>query len=206
MKADFRLQVLEYYNRAAEIYDLTEFIRQGTRRKAVRLAGCLPGERVLDVCTGTGEQALAFARLGAHVVGIDISEKMLQVASRKLIKPAPTWLAMDAARLQFPDKSFDISTVSLALHHMPEETQLQVLGEMARVTRRRVVIVEPHAPYRASLWQAWAFVASIVDQSEYMGEWVRQDFNHTCRSAGLEVENTWVEAFSLHRISLCRPA
>jgi len=53
---------------------------------------------------------------------------------------------MDATKLHFEDGAFDISTIGFALHHMLEPTQRRVLAEMVRVTRRKIVIVEPHTP------------------------------------------------------------
>ena len=80
---NFRRHVLYYYNRFASLYDLGEFIRYGTRQKAVALSGWQPGETVLDLCTGTGGLALAFASLGAPVVGVDIARGMLKRAAAK---------------------------------------------------------------------------------------------------------------------------
>ncbi len=113
---------------------------------------------------------------------------------------------MDATCLGFPDESFDVSVLSLALHHMPEAEQVNVLRELRRVTKRRIVIIEPEVPVKPNWFNAWAFVASVIDESEYMHEWVRQDFIGTCEEAGLRVEAVESSRFWVHRFILCRPA
>ncbi|MBU0512900.1 MAG: methyltransferase domain-containing protein [Chloroflexi bacterium] len=205
MERDFRQYVLHHYNRAANYYDIIEFIRKGTRPKVIEMSGWQPSEKVLDVCTGTGDLALAFARLGAEVIGIDIAENMLQRAAAKSNGEYITWLKMDATDLQFPANSFDVTTLSLALHHMPENTQHQVLSEIARVTRRKVVLVEPHQPFAQWMHSIWGFVASFVDKSEYMPQWVHQDFNQTCYKAGLKVDEIRVSTLAIHRLTACNP-
>ena len=205
IRNDFRRHVLQHYNRFAALYDFSEFIRRGTRRKAIILSGWHPGEKVLDLCTGTGELALAFARQGAEVAGADIARGMLKRAAAKSKGPNPTWVEIDATDLPFETKSFEISLLSLALHHMPKVVQLCVLRELRRVTHRRIVIIEPHTPANPRLFALWATVASLIDESEYMHEWVRQDFPSTCHAADLKVEFAQVSTLGLHRITLCDP-
>lgn len=202
---DFRNHVLHHYNHFAKYYDFTELIRWDTRYWAVALSDVKPGESVLDVCTGTGELAIAMARRGAHVTGVDISTSMLARATSKLVTPKPTFLEMDAVALEFHDQSFDISTISLALHHMPEDVQQRVLAEMWRVSRRKVVIVEPHTPRNPLFWKGWTVFANWIDESELMYEWVRQDFARTCQLADLDVERTQIATLGIHRITVCRP-
>ena len=205
VSGNFRNHVLYYYNRFAALYDLGEFIRKGTRHKAMSLSGWKPGEKVLDLCTGTGELALTFASQGAHVTGVDLARGMLKRAAAKSAGMNSTWLEMDATHLAFPNKSFEVAMLSLALHHMPEAVQMNVLRELCRVTRRRVVIIEPDVPVKPNWVPAWKFVASIIDESEYMHDWADQDFLGTCQMAGLSVESVYESTFGLHRIVLCIP-
>ena len=202
---NFRRHVLHYYNRFAPLYDLGEVIRRGTRQKAMDLSGWQPGERVLDLCTGTGELALTFASQGAPVIGVDLARGMLKRALAKGAGLSSTWLEMDATQLAFATKSFEVSMLSLALHHMPEPVQVNVLRELCRVTRRRVVIIEPDVPVKPNWVPIWKFVASVIDESEYTHEWADQDFLGTCASAGLSVESVEESTFGLHRIVLCTP-
>jgi ubiquinone/menaquinone biosynthesis C-methylase UbiE len=204
---DFRQHVLYHYNRFAALYDLGEFIRRGTRREALELSGWQPGEKVLDLCTGTGELALTFAARGAGVIGVDLARGALKVASAKSMdSAAAAWMEMDATRLGFADHSFDVSMLSLALHHMPEPVQVDVLKELCRVSRRRVVIIEPDVPVKPNWVSTYVLVASIIDESEYMHEWVHQDLMKTCERAGLQVEKLISTTYGLHRILLCDPA
>lgn len=205
VKRDYRWHILHHYNRHAHFYDRMEFIRRGTRRKAMILSGWHSGERILDLCTGTGEMALVFASQGANVVGTDIARGMLQRAANKSLGTASAWVEMDATHLAIADHSFEISMISLALHHMPVKVQARVLNELRRVTSRRIVIIEPDVPVDRRWSPLWSFVASIIDESEYMHEWVYQDFIDTCHTAGLKVESVHGTTFGLHRILLCDP-
>lgn len=201
----YQRYVLKYYNRFASLYDLGEFIRRGTRDKAVEMSGWREGERVLDLCTGTGGLGLRFTSRGAEVVGVDLARGMLKRAASKANGSRSYWLEMEATRLGFADDAFDVSVLSLALHHMPEAVQINVLSELRRVTRRRVVLIEPEVPVKPNWMPAWVFVANIIDESEHMHEWVKQDIEATCRKAGLKVEMIESSTFWLHRIILCDP-
>jgi ubiquinone/menaquinone biosynthesis C-methylase UbiE len=207
VKRDYRWHILQHYNRHAYFYDMMEFIRRGTRRKVMSLSGWRNGERILDLCTGTGEMALVFASRGAKVVGTDIARGMLKRAVNKSLgtASASAWVEMDATNLAIADRSFEISMISLALHHMPVPVQVRVLMELRRVTSRRIVIIEPDVPVDRRWSPIWSFVASIIDESEYMHEWVYQDFINTCHMAGLNVEAVHGTTFGLHRILLCDP-
>jgi ubiquinone/menaquinone biosynthesis C-methylase UbiE len=201
----YQRHVLYHYNRFAHLYDINEWIRQGTRQKTVELSGWHPGEKVLDLCTGTGTLARIFASHGADVVGVDLARGMLKRASSKTKGMKTNWSEMDATRLAFPDNYFELSVLSLALHHMPIVEQLSVLVELRRVTSRCVVIIEPDIPISPRWIPLWVFVANVIDESEYMHEWVHQDFPGTCHAAGLKVQAIHSTSFGLHRILLCDP-
>ena len=195
-----------FYNKIAHVYDLlAEHSEQPMRENGLEMLAVKPGETVLDLCTGTGELALTFASQGATVIGADLARGMLKVASTKGKALDSTWFQMEATNLAFADKAFDVSVLSLALHHMPENVQVNVLGELRRVTRRQVVIIEPDVPVKPNWVPIYAFVASIIDESEYMHEWVIQDLPRTCRTAELQVEGVHESTFGLHRILLCKP-
>jgi SAM-dependent methyltransferase len=128
------------YSRAARTYDrvgpspFTHFAR-----RLVELAAIEPNARILDVATGTGAMILAAgtrAGRGATLVGIDLSEAMLQRA-RDATKAAQLGnvelRVMDAQDLGFPDASFDYVLCGFALGSIPDPAR--ALGEMRRVLR-----------------------------------------------------------------------
>ncbi|MDV2988714.1 MAG: methyltransferase domain-containing protein [Dehalogenimonas sp.] len=114
------------------------------RKGIPEFAGMQPGEKVLDVCCGTGDQAMHIAGLGLEVYGIDLDERMIAVAEankRRTRRENISFQTADAAALLFKSRSFDYATISLALHEKPPEIQLQVIEEMRRVVKKGGVLV-----------------------------------------------------------------
>lgn len=105
-----------------------------------------PGERVLDVATGTGFTAFALAAAGASVVGVDLTVQMLQEGRRLGPEAAIHWVVGDAGALPFGTGTFDAVTVRRAPHHFPDLGG--ALAEMTRVLRPggRLGIVDQAAP------------------------------------------------------------
>ena len=106
-------------------------------------AGDLHGASVLDVGTGTGRAALAMARIGGKVTGIDTSQEMLRVARSHAEAEGleVEFVRGDAHALDFPDEAFDLVVSLRMLMHTPNWRQC--LGEMCRVARHRVIFDYP---------------------------------------------------------------
>ncbi|MEO7272398.1 MAG: class I SAM-dependent methyltransferase, partial [Vicinamibacterales bacterium] len=103
----------------------------------------ITGRTILDVGTGTGRAAIALARRGAVVTGVDASHEMLAVARTRAAdqRAEVTFLHGDAHGLDFPDHSFDAVVCLRVLMHTPDWRQS--LGELCRVARHRVVFDYP---------------------------------------------------------------
>ncbi|MBC7255920.1 MAG: methyltransferase domain-containing protein [Chloroflexi bacterium] len=95
-----------------------------------RLAQPRPGERALDVGTGTGLYAVRLASQGLRVVGCDPSSAMLDVAARK--GAAVQWCQAEAEHLPFGDGAFDLVLSVTVLEFVADP--LRALQEMYRVT------------------------------------------------------------------------
>jgi len=123
------------------INDLQSFgLHRRWKRLVAQLAEVQPGDRVLDVCCGTGDLAFVLAARGAKVVGMDFSDAMLAVARAKSQKMGSSvknlqFLHGDAQRTSFPDATFDIVTVGYGLRNLASWEA--GLSEMVRVARPR---------------------------------------------------------------------
>ena len=85
------------------------------------MSGWRSGERVLDhVHRDRRVGDCVSPRMGRQVVGVDLARGMLKRASPRATGTRSYWLEMDATHLAFADEVFDVSVLSLALHHMPE--------------------------------------------------------------------------------------
>lgn len=121
------------------------------RREAVKRGGIGPGQRVLDVCGGTGELAILCAREvrgDGMVVGIDFTAAMLAHAARKqrVLGLRIAWLQGDALALPFPDRSFDRVMIGFSTRNLADLTA--GLREMLRVLRAqgRLIVLETGHP------------------------------------------------------------
>lgn len=126
---DRAARVEDLFAAVAPRYDLLNDLQSlGLHRlwksRMVRLAQPRPTDRALDVCCGTGDIALDLARTGAEVTGLDFSEPMLAVARRRAEadrKPRRVrFLQGDALHLPFPDRSFDLVTISYGLRNLAD--------------------------------------------------------------------------------------
>lgn len=136
------------FDRIAGVYDaMNRVMTLGLDRRWRRLAAqevVWPGDRVLDVCCGTGELAIEAERRGGRVVGIDFSERMLDRARRK--SGTIEWVRGDALALPFPDGAFDAATVGFGVRNLSD---LRAgLVEIARVLRPggRIAVLEITSP------------------------------------------------------------
>ncbi len=93
---------------------------------------------VLDIGTGSGLFAEAFAAKGLQVTGIDANPEMLP-AARQFV-PTGTFQEGVAEALPFPDGSFDLLFMGLLLHETDDIAA--ALAEAYRVTRRRLAVLE----------------------------------------------------------------
>jgi ubiquinone/menaquinone biosynthesis methyltransferase len=117
--------VRRLFHTIADRYDLiTVLFSYGRDRhwkaRLVALADVRAGQRALDLATGTGDIAFGLAARGAHVVGLDITHRMLQLAKEKRPSPAAvTFVTGDMMALPFPDGAFDLVTTGYGIRNVP---------------------------------------------------------------------------------------
>jgi len=157
-------QVRAMFDRIAGFYDfmnsvMTAGLHHRWRERAADLTRLRPGDRALDVATGTGDLAIELARRvqpGGEVIGADFSHGMLERARTKA--PELTWEWGNALELPYPDDSFDAATVGFGARNFSDLER--GLAEMARVVRPggRVVVLEittPTKPPLSTFFSIW---------------------------------------------------
>jgi demethylmenaquinone methyltransferase/2-methoxy-6-polyprenyl-1,4-benzoquinol methylase len=141
------------------------------RNRTVRTVAVQPGELGLDVCSGTGDLALALQRAGARVIGSDFCPPMLRRAMAKVGTAAgPKFLAGDTLALPFRDGRFDFVTVAFGIRNVSDP--VAGLAEMARVTRPggRIVVLEFSRPRLPLLGAAYRlYFGRILPR---LGAWI----------------------------------
>ncbi|MEN7551404.1 bifunctional demethylmenaquinone methyltransferase/2-methoxy-6-polyprenyl-1,4-benzoquinol methylase UbiE [Rapidithrix thailandica] len=136
-------QVATMFNNVSPKYDLlNRLLSMGIdiywRKRAIRLLKKEPHDMILDVATGTGDFAIeALSLKPKKIVGVDISEGMLEVGRKKLEKLKLTdkiTLALgDSEKLNFEDNTFDAATVAFGVRNY--ENLVQGLADMKRVLK-----------------------------------------------------------------------
>jgi demethylmenaquinone methyltransferase / 2-methoxy-6-polyprenyl-1,4-benzoquinol methylase len=170
------------------------------KRQAIELCALRPGERVLDVATGTGD--LAFMEAAAvgpegQVVGVDSCAPMLQVARRRQ-RGAVDFYEGDAMDLRFPDASFDVVTIGFGLRNVADRGQ--ALREFRRVLRPdgRLMVLDFSTPNSKVLRAVHDFLYFVVMPAVgWAVAWHRDAHHYTADSI-----RTWVSRDELSKMML----
>ncbi len=173
----------------APFYDIIASPLTRARSRVVGFANAAKGSKVLDVATGTGGQALAFARRGYDTIGVDLSEAMLGIARRKNRYANARFEAADATRLRFEDAAFDVCTISFALHDMPITIREKVLKEMVRVTKPEgTILIVDYALPENKIGSAVAYRLVSLYEGEYYRTFIDSDLEGLLNATGISVQ------------------
>lgn len=166
-------QVEKMFDSIAHSYDLLNHtlslgIDRRWRRAAIDSLRPFSPQSILDVATGTGDFALLSARelKPAEVLGIDLSEGMMQVAREKVGKAGLAdvihFQKEDCLKLTLPDNRFDALTVAYGIRNFADLDR--GLREMLRVLRPggRLVIIELTAPVRFPMKQLFWLYSHVL--------------------------------------------
>jgi len=141
-------EVRAMFDRIAPVYDvMNRVMTAGLDLRWRRIAAeavVKPGDRVLDACCGTGDLAVASAKRGGVVTGLDFSPAMLERARRKL--SSATWVEGDLLALPFEAGSFEAATVGFGVRNVADLEQGLVELRRVLVHGGRVAVLEITQP------------------------------------------------------------
>lgn len=181
---DKKAQVEQMFDTISGEYDrLNRVISLGAdlrwRKKVVRYVANHQGQRLLDIATGTGDLAIAFAKKtkAQEIVGLDLSQGMLNQAIEK-VKGRPyadrlRFVKGDSEALNFEDNYFDAVTVSFGVRNF--EHLENGLAEIYRVLRPGglLVILETSVPDKFPFKQGYNLYSKGIMPS--IGRWFSKD-------------------------------
>jgi ubiquinone/menaquinone biosynthesis C-methylase UbiE len=182
-------EIRRLYNETAPSFNRREWLMEPLvfRRYRKKLVSQAKG-RVLEVSIGTGRN-LPFYNAGCEIIGVDISEKMLEEGRifNLNLGISVNLLAMDAENLGFKDGTFDTVTCTLSLCTVPNP--IQALSEMKRVCKPdgKILLLE-HVRSRNSflaIIQDWLTPLSI----RKIGCHLNRDALENAKKAGLEIDH-----------------
>jgi demethylmenaquinone methyltransferase / 2-methoxy-6-polyprenyl-1,4-benzoquinol methylase len=182
-QAGKKQQVARMFDRISGRYDfLNHFLSLGIdigwRKRAIQQLEILHPKLILDVATGTGDFAWQALSLEPEkIIGVDISEGMLDVGRKKMrdrkVDDRIELLAGDSENLPFDENKFDALIVGFGVRNF--ENLEQGLAEMLRVVRPggKVVILEFSKPQRFPFRQLYSFYFKLILPK--LGQWISSD-------------------------------
>jgi ubiquinone/menaquinone biosynthesis C-methylase UbiE len=154
---------------------LVDPLLRDIRKYIPEFSGMRAGDKVVDVCCGTGAQVLEYGRRGIVATGIDISPSMLKIAMRNIRRQKAVNVSFqlaDATSLPFPDGYFDYASISLGLHDKEKPIRYQIISEMKRVIKQdgTLILVDFQAPLPRNVWGVSArAIEFLAGRSHYQG-------------------------------------
>lgn len=140
-----RARTRRLFNRTAPYYWVVDRGLVPRYRQALTDLDLPPDLPVLDVATGTGALAQAFAERGHAVTGIDFAERLLARARRRV--PTAAFEHLDLVELpRFADASFGIVSLAYVLHGLSPELREFALAQARRIASRHVVVFDYSGP------------------------------------------------------------
>ena len=175
MNEDVYEQVKTQFGKTAQAYVTSTIHAKGEDLEALlELAGDVQNTRVLDVATGGGHTALAFARAGATVTATDLTPEMLQAAEAHLKEwVSITFQEANAEQLPFEPQTFEIVTCRIAAHHFAKPQAFVQEAARVLVPNGLFLLVDNVAPEDAGLAETMNHIERTRDPSHVRAHGVK---------------------------------
>ena len=201
-------RLIEIYRKKAKHYNITSrfspvpgYPQQSQRRRAVRALGLRPGDSVVDIACGTGQNFSLIEEAigpGGRIVGVDLTDAMLDRARHRIEANDFRNISLvqaDAAEFDFPAE-VDAIVSTYALSHVPECADVIAHGAEALSAGGRWVVLDLKAPEKAPRWLAQLGIA-LARPFGSIDEWVARRPWEAVRTAMQDelADVSWAELF-----------
>jgi len=192
-------KAIETYNKYAKIYADRTFnvILQFQQTEFISL---LPGKKILDIGSGSGRDSKHFKDEGLEVIGIDISDGLLEEAKKRA--PGVEFKKMDMLNMDFKENAFDGIWLAATLSDIEKKDAAKFLEDCKKVLKNKGIIY-------ISVKEG---EGEKVEKKEYLGNeerfysyYNKKELVDLLESVGFKVlksrktddlENTWIEIFA----------
>lgn len=175
-----------------DILDLTYFKRNSPRKAMLKLIED-KNINVLDICTGTGANAVVVAknRKNAKITGVDLSPKMLEIAANKIKQNGLdniNIIECNAANTELPTNYYDVIIISLVLHEINDKTASEILKEASRLLKKdgKLIVIEWEIP--KSILQKILFLPIMLLEPESFRKFIKKDKKQYFKKHGFSLK------------------
>ncbi len=151
-----------------------------------KFSGMKRGDKVLDVCCGTGDQVFYYGKEGIIATGVDLSPGMIKSAEKRKEKSGLTNVSFrvaNAKQLPFKDNSFDFASICLGLHEIKRDERDKIISEMKRVVKKEgfLIFIDFQVPLPSTI------ISYLVKAIEYFaGRNHHECFKEYLKQGGLD--------------------
>ena len=151
-----------------------------------KFAGMKIGDKVLDICCGTGDQVFYYTKKGIVATGVDLNPEMIKIAERNKrkqdLKNALFQIA-DAQNLPFKDNSFDYISISFGLHEKERTVRDKIISEMKRAIKKKgnLIFIDFQVPFSKNFYSRFIKIVEYLAGRDHF-----RNFKDYIKQGGLD--------------------
>jgi ubiquinone/menaquinone biosynthesis C-methylase UbiE len=175
-------QTIQVYDKAAANFakQAPLYVPNIERDKFIKLIS--PKSTILDLGCGTGRDVRFFTDLGCHVTGLDLSEKMLEIARE--LTPQAIYKMQDIRKLLFAENSFDAIWAYASLVHLKKAELPGVLTSLFKILKPNGIVFLHE---KLGTGEGYKIEPSVPDQARYYSYYEKDEFENLVKTAGFNI-------------------